>query len=247
MGLCHQLCSALRENPSLWRQPGQQVIWDPKGVFMKRGTVCYLPPPPLCHPTAHPQRLHGAGPRGLEGSPGPAADAAVSHRANTAGQRGPEETVSEHQARGGHTPSEGDLTQRWGLPRAAHSLLCCWLILSPPADPGRQPLLGNMEITPWGVPGSAASLQRDELGSGDTWGSTHSVATMASTREVASKPLVRASPTCPASGHNPLSSSSLCSLNFPAYPKLERNHCKVWQSKLKIALLERNAQSLTCL
>lgn len=101
--------------------------------------------------------------------------------------------MSEHQARGGHTPSEGDLTRHWGLPRAAHSSLCCWLILSPPADPGRQPLLGNMEIMPWGVPGSAESLWRDELGSGDTWSSTHSMATMASTREMASKPLVRAS------------------------------------------------------
>lgn len=101
--------------------------------------------------------------------------------------------MSEHQARGGHTPSEGDLTRHWGLLRAAHSSLCCWLILSPPADPGRQPLLGNMEIMPWGVPGSAESLWRDELGSGDTWSSTHSMATMASTREMASKPLVRAS------------------------------------------------------
>lgn len=122
-------------------------------------------PTPLCHPPAHPQRLHGAGPHGLEGSPGPAADAAVSRRANAAGQRGPAETVSKRQARGGQVPSEGDLTQRWGLPRASHSSLCRWLILSPPADPGRQPLLGYMEITPWGVPGSAATLRRDELGS----------------------------------------------------------------------------------
>lgn len=47
----------------------------------------------MCHLSAYPERLHGAGPGGVDGGEGFSPEAAVSRRAGPAGQHGAAEEV----------------------------------------------------------------------------------------------------------------------------------------------------------
>lgn len=62
---------------------------------VKQNEVFYPPPTSLCHLSAYPERLHGAGPGGLDGGEGLSPEAAVSRRAGPEGQRGAAEEVRE--------------------------------------------------------------------------------------------------------------------------------------------------------
>lgn len=76
-------------------------VW---GIFLHvkdKQNVVFSFPPTSVSLSAHPERLHGAGPAGVERGQGFPAEAAVSWRAHPEGQRGAAEEVREQRVPAG--------------------------------------------------------------------------------------------------------------------------------------------------